>query len=180
MRLLGVDEEVRFLSYDSDDLRSRRADLVAELVRIIKETAPGEILGVSRDDWSDEHRLVALALEEAMSSAGYDGIRGEYPVWHWDHGPSALKPSANPLLHTFVLLRSGRILAKGRPARSVVVGEFADLKREAFSRYATQVTNYTGEASWSSFPQGWLEKFVEREVFFEPDDEGFGRPNLPR
>ena len=43
----------------------------------------------------------------------------------------------------------------------------ADLKRQAFAQYRTQVTNYTGEPQWQPFPDGWFDKYVEGwEVFF--------------
>ena len=173
MRLLGVDDaRVRFLGLDSAALRSRagQARLVAELAAAIVREAPRTVLTVSRHDWHDEHRIVNRGTLEAARRTGYAGVMREYPVWHWDNGPSTAAPFGAVARRALDLARRERLIARTPRAETVRVGDDAELKRRAFATYRTQTTNFTGEPTWVPFPEGWIEKFVDREVFFLPPE----------
>lgn len=165
--LLGVAaSQFRFLSFGSDDIRTRQDAIVDALCVAVLDTHPEEILTVSRDDWSDEHRLISDMVLRAVRRTKYPGIVRAFPVWHWDEGPSLAKPSSSPVRQAWDLLQSTRLTHRTPRAVTVRVGELGQTKSRAFACYISQTTSYTGEPDWIPFPPGWIDKFLDYEVFF--------------
>ena len=171
--VLGV-TDVRFLGFDEKLLRGPRQDLVAQLMVVLREVGPAEVAVPSAREWHLEHRIVHDAALEALDRVGFAGVVREYPVWFWSHGPMTASPAASPWVRAHQLLRAKQAARSLPPAWLVSTAGLADLKRQAFGEYRTQVTNYTGEPHWQPFPDGWLDKYVDGwEVFFPR--EGTGR-----
>lgn len=167
MTVLGVPTAaVRFLSFDSIALRTRGGDVTASLAGVLREVRPDEILTTSGDEWSDEHRLVHAYVVSAASVADFRGLLRVFPIWHWDEGPSTLKPWASPFRQLMGLLRATRMIEATPRAAIVRVGDLRARKKEAFACYVSQTTSLTGESSWTHFSARWIEKFLDCEVFF--------------
>lgn len=166
--VLGVPaDRVRFLGATPEELRGDTGRLVDGLVRVLDEVSATEVLVVSERDWHEEHRAVNRAARQALAKAGFVGVARAYPVWHWDNGPSDLRPSAGLVRHVLALLRHRRLSEATPIAALVSTRGFEEVKRDAFSRYRTQTTSFTGEKTWTAFPSGWLDKYVDRaEPFF--------------
>lgn len=161
--ILGVPaEQVHFLGADADELRARPDSIVGRLCRVLESVAPQEVLVISADEWPDEHRLVHDLGLAALTRTGFTGPVSEYPVWQWTDGPMRTAPFA-PLPTQLRELRRARREPVAPGWWSVPVDR--ELKQQAFAAYRTQTTNYTGEPSWVPFPDGWLEPFLDREVF---------------
>ncbi|WP_251445673.1 PIG-L deacetylase family protein [Microbacterium sp. USTB-Y] len=169
--LLGIGRgAVQFLGFDSAQLRAQPQAVVSAITDQIRQFGPSEILTTSIVEWSDEHRIVAGLVRLATEESGFTGVLREFPVWHWDNGPSRAKPWASPLRHVVDLIRFRRLAAASRPGVSVPVAELRPLKEAAFACYRSQTTNLTGEETWRPFPDRWLEKFLDHEIFFTVSD----------
>jgi len=166
--LLGVPEDrVHFLGFTEAGLRADHGDLRRRLRDALERLRPAEVLVVAREDWHPEHRLVHDATVEAAESLGFEGELFAYPVWHWDNGPSIRHPGGSLLGHALDALRSDRLIERTPRARLTPLEGLVDLKRQAFEKYETQTTNFTGEPGWQPFPAGWLDKFLDQfEVAF--------------
>ena len=134
-------------------------------------TSPGptRCWSARTDDWNDDHRLVHLATCRALAARRYGGRVGAYPVWFWADGPWRNAPweGLGPQLRT---LAADPVQALRLPAPWLVsTAGYVDLKRAAYGRYLSQVTNLTGEPTWQVFPDE-LDRAVPRP----------GRAVLPR
>lgn len=166
--VLGVPEgRVHLLGYEELTLWDRLEAVTTSLAGLLESCRPDEVLVVSEHDWHTDHQAVNRALLEAVRRTRYDGQVAAFPVWFWADGPWRTEPWAGVREELSALVRHPRE-ARLLPAAELVSTEgFAALKREAFSRYRSQVTNLTGEPTWQTFPEGWLEPFVGRyEAFF--------------
>jgi LmbE family N-acetylglucosaminyl deacetylase len=170
--LLGV-TDVRFLGFDEERLRAPRQDLMEQLMIVLRGVDPAEVAIPSAREWHPEHRIVHDAALDALDQVGFAGVVREYPVWFWSHGPMTVSPAASPWVRAHQLVRAKRSARSLPPAWLVSTAGLADLKRQAFAEYRTQVTNYTGEPQWRPFPDGWFDKYVEGwEVFFPRERTG--------
>lgn len=170
--VLGVaGDRVRMLGFEELTLWERLDDVAGALTSVVREFEPDEILVVTDQDWHTDHRATHVALLRAVNQCGFRGTLGAYPVWFWADGPWRSVPIL-PLSDTWRELLGDPLAALTLPrARLVRTGPFAAAKREAFDCYRSQTTNLTGEATWATFPPGWIEPFCEpAEVFFPVSD----------
>lgn len=170
--LLGV-LDVRFLGFGERDLREVDERLVLALATLIIQTDPGWVAIPYRCDWHPEHVVVHDAASSALRRAAFAGTAHEYPVWAWADGAASARPMAMPWTRLAALMGSRKVGRSTPQAHLVRTGDYAARKRAAFARYLTQVTNYTGEATWQPFPAGWIDTFVDGpEVYFPHQTQG--------
>jgi LmbE family N-acetylglucosaminyl deacetylase len=166
--LLGVaPDALRFLGFEEETLWRCLDDVAAALAAVIAEVRPAEILVTSEHDWHTDHQAVNAAVRRATALTGFTGRLGAFPVWFWADGPWRTLPTAG-LAEQLRTLAPHPLdgLRLPRPWL-VATGEFAATKRQAFGCYTSQVTNLTGEATWATFPTGWIEPFCgSHEPFF--------------
>lgn len=166
--VLGVPEgRVHLLGFEELTLWDRLDEVATSLATLLESCRPDEVLVVSEHDWHTDHRAVNRALLEAAGRSGYDGKVAAFPVWFWADGPWRIEPWAGVREELIALVRHP-LEARSLPQAELISTDgFADVKREAFSRYRSQVTNLTGEPTWQTFPRGWIEPFVgPYEPFF--------------
>lgn len=175
--VLGVGaDRVHLLDYEELTLWDRMAEVARSLGELIEARSPDEILVVSELDWHTDHQAVHHALRRAVGQTGYDGHVAAFPVWFWADGPWRTGPG-DPVRRQLAALVRHPLEARNLPATELVSTEgFAGLKREAFSRYRSQVTNLTGEATWQTFPSGWIEPFLGPWEPFFPVEGAGGAP----
>jgi LmbE family N-acetylglucosaminyl deacetylase len=166
--VLGVPQgRVHLLGYEELTLWDRLDAVATSLAELLESTRPDQVLVVSEHDWHTDHQAVNRALLEAVRRSGYDGEVAAFPVWFWADGPWRTEPWAGVREELFALVRHPRDARLLPQAELISTDGFVELKREAFSRYRSQVTNLTGEPTWQTFPRGWLEPFVgPYEPFF--------------
>ena len=141
--------------------------LTGALTDVIEETSPEEILVASGHDWHPDHQAVHVALLRAAARQAFSGVLSSYPVWYWADGPWRTDPGL-PIGATWRRLLADPLAARrdGR-ARLVRTDGFVELKREAFARYRSQTTCFTGEPGWATFAPRWIDPFCGHwEVFF--------------
>jgi LmbE family N-acetylglucosaminyl deacetylase len=167
-RRLGVDSsDLTQLQYEDTRLQQRFDSLVEQLITLVVEVAPDEVLMVSRWDHHPDHRTLNEAARAALSIVRFAGRVAEYPVWYWVDGPW-LGLSERPLLK-----RAGHLVAA--PGVSLVTSHvelrstagFLSVKRAALDAYTSQVTNMTGESQWGVMDNAFLANFLmPHEPFF--------------
>lgn len=182
-QLLGVDEtRVLFLGFEEDTLDRCLGEVAKAISGLLDDLQPDEVLTTSGHDWNADHGSVYRATLQAVADRGFKGRVAAYPVWFWADGPWRTAPWESTFAEASQLLRHPvEALQLPRP-RLVSTAGFVDLKRAAFGRYTSQLTNLTGEDGWQVFPDGWIEPFLgDFEVFF-PVEEGDERTdeNPPR
>ncbi|MPY94513.1 MAG: hypothetical protein GEV08_16080 [Acidimicrobiia bacterium] len=167
--LLGVEERhVRFLGFEELTLDRCFDELANTLAQLIDEVAPDEVLVTSERDWHADHRMAHRATQLAVERTRGEPLLLAYPVWSWADGPWTTHPTAGLGQHLGDLLPD---LFEGLslPAARLVSTEgFAERKREAFACYLSQLHNLTGEDSWATFPEGWLDPFTAGWEVFLP------------
>lgn len=166
--LLGVNRpDVRFLRYEEYTLFERGAELSSDLGDLIGEFEPDEVVMTSELDWHVDHQAVYQATLRAVSKQRYPGILRAYPVWFWADGPWRTMPTDGAMVQLRHLLTDPAAAVRLPRADVVSTAGFADLKRQAFECYLSQRTNLTGEPTWATFSEGWIEPFLSpAEVFF--------------
>jgi len=171
--VLGVDaDHLRFAGFEDGTL-DRQVGAVASLLRAeLAEHRPAEVLVPSAIDGHPDHRALRSALRLALSDTGAGAGAGpvvlEYPVWFWD-AKAWLDRDAPPVRKLAQLLWRPLAATVHLQPRSVPTEAYLEVKRAAFDRYRSQLTNLTGEPSWPVMDPAFLEQFFRPcELFFAP------------
>ena len=161
---------MRFGGFEEGTLGRCLDDVAAAIGDVVDLARPDEVLVCSDHDWNDDHRLVHVATCRALAARRFGGSVGAYPVWFWADGPWRNAPweGLGPQLRT---IATDPAQALRLPAPWLVsTAGYVDLKRAAYGRYLSQVTNLTGEPTWQVFPDSWIEPFLgPAELFFPVD-----------
>lgn len=171
--VLGVDEHrLHFLGFEELTLEHAFDELVEALVEVIEATRADEVLVTTDRDWHPDHQVVHRAARTAASRAGHGPTVLAYPVWFWADGPWTAHPDAGLAARLRDLVPDvfeGLVLPS---ARLVSTEGFIEDKREAFSRFASQTTDVTGEPGWAPFSAGGLALFAGAWEVFLPTGAG--------
>ena len=169
--VLGVDaDRLRFAGFEDGTL-DRQVGAVASLLRAeLAEHRPAEVLVPSAIDGHPDHRALRSALRLALTDTdtGAGPVVLEYPVWFWD-AKAWLDRDAPAVRQVAQLLwRPLSATARLQP-HAVRTEAYLEVKRAAFDRYRSQLTNLTGEPSWPVMDPAFLEQFFRPcELFFAP------------
>lgn len=144
-----------------------RADEVAGLIRTELEMwEPDDVLVTSELDWHVDHRALSGVARDVLAECSAPRLL-EYPVWAWADGPWSDRPGRS-------LMQAARALVTepvrtARQARPVVVraeSAHVALKQRALAEYASQTTNFTGEAGWAVMDEQFLSSFLQAKELF--------------
>ena len=153
--------EVRFLDFPDGDLASHSGEITERLAELLTFESPDEIYAPDLREPPADHAVVAAAVRRARALQATPAVLLEYPIWLWSTWPwtpgaSAAQRLAQPL----------PAILRGHPVR-VATGEFLPAKRRAIQAYATQVTQFRADPTWSPLPAEFIKRFVGRyELFF--------------
>jgi LmbE family N-acetylglucosaminyl deacetylase len=167
-RRLGVaDGDVRTWHYPDGGLEAAAGRLRHDLIDLLGELSPPEVLVPAAIDAHPDHRALHRAARAALAHRSNRAAVYAYPVWMWD--PRAWVERDAPVAAQARQLVEGpwRTWRRGRRAR-VDVGEHLPTKRRAIEAYRSQLINLTGEPDWPTFDATFLAHFTSRhELFFE-------------
>jgi LmbE family N-acetylglucosaminyl deacetylase len=168
-RLHVREDRLHFLDHPDGSVAERRAEIVADLVAILRTRTPAAVFIPHRaEDPPDHHMTRAFALQ-ALKEWGSRVMVFEYGIWCWVHWP-------------WVKLKLG---LRGWPGaisrRSVLSGfgfgslsefnyridlkELAESKRHAFAAYASQRQSL-GQIADGDFIERLLERFEAYHVYW--------------
>ncbi len=183
---LGVPEDrLVFLGYPDQRLADNLPALRLEAGKLISRIGPQEIYAPASIDSHPDHRALNQAVRSAAADVDYRGAIFEYPIWMQTPGAWCDPGASLPIRAWQALVRPFLALFRLSPA-VVRSKSLAGRKRAAMEHYRSQVSNITGEETWSVFPDKFLRKFLERdEIFFRTTDRGglraagapFGHPH---
>jgi LmbE family N-acetylglucosaminyl deacetylase len=181
--LMGLGE-ADLTQLDHENLRSEvaLADVRARVEALIHEFDPDEILVNSTLDYHPDHKAMHRIACDVVSTGHYRGRVAEYPIWYLFDGPWAATAETlserpthdgadaqphSPIREMWEWVKAPvASLARLRPV-TVDTEPFLDRKRTAIAAYRSQVTNYTGEESWTYLHDNFVSLFLQpRELFF--------------
>lgn len=149
------------LGYGDGTLAERLTELTADVSNLVKDLRPDIVLVPCGQDQHPDHR----ALHDAAVTAVDGAVLLAYPIWAWHAAPIFLDARVTARLPLWAW--SLRQAAVGRWWR-VPAGPHLDQKRSAIDAYASQVSNYTGEADWSYLPPEFVAAFLASDELFLP------------
>ena len=171
--VLGVEaDHLRFAGFEDGTL-DRQVEAVASLLRAeLAEHRPAEVLVPSAIDGHPDHRALRSALRLALADGDAATDTGpvvlEYPVWFWDAKAWLDRDAPAGRKVAQLLWRPLAATVRLQP-RAVRSEAYLEVKRAAFDRYRSQLTNLTGEPSWPVMDPAFLEQFFRPcELFFAP------------
>jgi glycosyltransferase involved in cell wall biosynthesis/LmbE family N-acetylglucosaminyl deacetylase len=167
-RTLGVpDGDLLRLGFEDGTLAAELPALTARLAEVLADRRPDLVLVPCAQDIHPDHRALHRALRTAVGTSPGPPTVLEYPVWTWMHAPWFLPAGvrgARPLLAW-----SLRQLRGGRWIR-VDAGPYLAVKRAALDAYASQLTNLTGEPTWSFLSAEFRELFTQPTELFRASE----------
>jgi LmbE family N-acetylglucosaminyl deacetylase len=170
---------------DHEHLRSDAAlaDVRDRVETLIEQFDPDEILVNSTLDYHPDHKAMHRVAREVATTDRYRGRVAEYPIWYLFDGPwaataetladrpthdAAAGPPRSPARETWEWVKAPvTSLAHLRPV-TVDTDGYLDRKRTAIAAYRSQVTNYTGEESWTYLRDNFVSLFLQRRELFLP------------
>ena len=164
---LGVNaSDLLFLGFEDGHLEDSAGQLYDRIRDIIRAEPPQEILVPSLADRHPDHRALSEAVHRLIREGEIECAVYEYPIWYWDRYPWTHQPKG--LTDALWHFLSDPILAcLGEPPALVRTEGLVERKRSAIQAYRTQSENLTGEPTWWTFPNGFIETFLgSHEIFF--------------
>ncbi|MEW5766872.1 MAG: PIG-L family deacetylase [bacterium] len=178
-QILGLNkEDICFLRYPDRGLFRYQVQAKERVVEIIEDFQPEEIFVPYAKEAHTDHLMTRQIVLEAINEVGCSPRIYEYPIWYWTYWPwNTPKPlafnSSGVLKRRITAFRRGLItltdpiLELFLPRCAVEVGDVLKIKREALSKYKTQMTRVFDEPSWATLDGEWLKNFFFRyELFF--------------
>jgi LmbE family N-acetylglucosaminyl deacetylase len=160
---LGIAEsDIIFLDHidgqiDEDKLEKDIDKILSEL-----DFAPDEIMSTSIFDEHFDHQKCARVAKRI--AAEHNLILRCCPLYWWAQGPWKPHEPADTLTRLqrnitepFTSLMRGYL---------VTSGEFEISREKAVACYSSQISNITGEATWTSLDPDWLSEFSRKKEFF--------------
>ncbi|GAA2519103.1 PIG-L deacetylase family protein [Winogradskya humida] len=175
-RALGVaEQDVVQLGREDGTLSDCLPEVAAELAALLADRRPDTVFVTCRQDSHPDHE----ALHEALSLALRYPVPAQeppqvlaYPIWAWTSGPWFL--AAGRLRTRRLTWALRQLFTTGWV--EIPAGDHLAAKRSAIEAYASQTTNFTGEASWSYLPADAVSLFLQpSEIFL-----AVGRPEPVR
>ncbi|MFV0317407.1 MAG: PIG-L family deacetylase [Microthrixaceae bacterium] len=166
---LGVPpEDVIQLGHEDTTIEQVEDSVACELLGILEDSQPDEVLVVSRLDQHPDHRAVNRATHLAVAGLDHHPRVAEFPVWSWIDGPWVDQRKRPPVARAVNLFAAPvRTLLEGRTT-SVRTAGYLDCKLAALAAHASQTTAYTDEPGWAVMDGHMFDPFVsDREVFLE-------------
>lgn len=162
---LGVPESsVVALGWEDGSLRLRVPQLAARLADLLAERRPEVVLVPSGQDDHPDHCALHAAAVRAISTMSAPYLVLRYPIWAWANGPWFLDAPAG---RRAALLGWAACQLAGRNWVRVACGPHMSTKRAALAAYASQLTNLTGEQSWSHLPAEFVSLFLQPYEMFQ-------------
>jgi LmbE family N-acetylglucosaminyl deacetylase len=131
---LGVaSDQIQQLGYPDDGLADHLDDIVADLVRVLREVKPDDVYVTCSDEQHPDHAAAAHAAAAAVAQFDPAPRLLEYPIWLWSDWPVSRR------------FRDGSGLARWmrtvltRSVEVVQVGDVRASKLEALSAYRSQL-----------------------------------------
>ncbi|MEZ5233929.1 MAG: PIG-L family deacetylase [Acidimicrobiales bacterium] len=162
---LGVhDDAIRFLRHPERSLVERQGELRAQLLAVLEEVEPQEVLLPCGIDRLEDHRALNRAAHAALRALIGSGAPRpiavyEYPIWLWDVRAWVDREATPVAQCAQLVVRPLRILPRLRPA-TVAMGAARAAKTAALAEYRSQMTRFTGEADWAVMDPRFVERFL--------------------
>lgn len=165
---MGVPRErVVFLDVQDGHAQHAQKDLAVWLEEILISTNPDEVLSPSPIDKNPDHRAIASVVRRLVSVGSLRCPVLEYPVWFWTLR-SWMEPGKTNPLRAMQMFALPGLATSGLSPVLVRTDGFLERKREALMCHKSQMTNMTGEATWSTLEPAFIENFFQpHEIFFE-------------
>jgi LmbE family N-acetylglucosaminyl deacetylase len=175
VEVLGVKrEDVHFLDFPDGKLDEFRETAVGKTVEFLENYRPEEVYAPSRTDGIPDHECTYCVIVEAVRRSGRLIDICEYPVWLWSRWPWVplkIRPGGDTIKSAMKGIQAGfglRLIHNFRSA--VYVGDSLAAKRQALSKYKTQMTVLRPGVEWPTLGKisdGEFMKcfFQEFEVF---------------
>jgi LmbE family N-acetylglucosaminyl deacetylase len=164
--ILGVPEgQLIQLGCEDGTLAERLPELAIRIAALLQTHRPEILLVPCAQDQHTDHQALHTAAVRAVVSNGVSCVVLAYPVWTWIHAPWF---GDAPAHHRASLVAwSLRQLTTTRWWR-VPCGDQLSTKGAAIAAYPSQVTNLTGESTWSYLPRAYLSLFLGSVELFLP------------
>lgn len=163
-RTLGVaDGDLLRLGFEDGTLATQLPGLAGRLAELFADRRPDLVLLPCAQDLHPDHRALHRAALLAAGTSPSPPTILEYPVWTWMHAPWFLTAGVRAARPS--LAWSLRQLREDRWIR-IEAGAYLAVKRAALDAYASQLTNLTGEPTWSFLPAKFRELFVQPTELF--------------
>ncbi len=150
-QMLGVAEhDLDFLGFDDGELLGRSTELADRLAGIIDTVGPASVVCPYRGDEHPDHRGLANAVQELVSSGRLSAPVFEYPVWLSTR--QAMRIASSP--------RSRAML------RSIPLEPGAERKRAAIAQYHSQMPVWQGVPIGGALSKEFIELFVTHDEIY--------------
>lgn len=148
-RCLGVGRtHVQHLGVPDGQVAERVAELTESLAQLIDRERPLDVFVTSAEDWHPDHQALNRAARAAVAHARHPTRLFEYPVWWWVEGPWRRHPRRGMRAAVNDLVVEASAGFGGPRAELVATGAHLAAKREALSRYRSQVERRRGDPRW--------------------------------
>lgn len=147
-------ENTLFLGYPDQSLRECEQDAIISVGDILRRRRPQDVFVPSRHEMPSDHQAANRIVRAAVRNLGYPVAIYEFPVWLWSLWPWVPAQPSTSRLHCSGL----------RHVISVV--DALSQKRQALSKYATQLTRWNGSDDWAALGDVADGEFLDN--FFQP------------
>lgn len=173
--VLGIGRsDVHFLDFEDSRLSNSHDSAVERVLALINQYHPAEVYVPYQRDGTPDHEETYAVVIEACRKSGFQLDVCEYPIWFWNQWPWVSLHfgwNGDAMRELLRVLRAGLGWRLFRTFRSgVFVGRVLEEKRQALTRYRSQMTVLKEGTAWPTLPgvsKGeFLDCFYQRfEVF---------------